>query len=143
MHLDEKNIDRLMNAALKAREKAYAPYSGFAVGAAVLTKSGYIYTGANIENASYGLTICAERMAVGAAVNTGDSDILVLLVVGGNIKNPDESKRVTPCGSCRQVLSEFMPDDAIVIAAALNGKYDTYIMKNLLPKAFKLKGPTE
>ncbi len=141
MHLDEKRIDQMMKAALKARERAYAPYSRFAVGAAVLTKGGFVYSGANVENSSYSLTVCAERMALGAAVNSGDTDFVALLVVGGDTEHPDMARRITPCGSCRQVLAEFMPDDGMVIAAALNGNYDTYMMKNLLPKAFRLEAP--
>ena len=139
MSISDENIDRLMKAALQARENAYAPYSGFAVGAAVLTDKGKIYSGANVENASYGLTICAERMAVGAAANAGESVIKALLVVGGGIGDPDVAKRITPCGACRQVMSEFMPDDGVVISASLDGRYDSYIFKNLLPKAFKLE----
>jgi cytidine deaminase len=139
MSIASDDVDRLMKAALRAREGAYAPYSGYAVGAAVLTEAGNVYAGANVENSSYGLTMCAERVAIGAAVTAGDSDIRALLLLGGDIENPNVYKRITPCGACRQVIAEFMPDDGVVISAALNGTYDTYIFKNLLPKAFKLE----
>jgi len=139
MHISEEDINRMMRAAIQAREGAYAPYSGFSVGAAVLTDKRKIYAGANIENASYGLTVCAERMAIGAAVNAGDSDLQALLVVGGDIEDPDKSRFVIPCGACRQVMAEFMNDDGVIISATLNGNYESYIIKNLLPKAFKLE----
>lgn len=139
IHISEEDIDRMMKAAIQAREGAYAPYSRFSVGAAVLTDRRKIYTGANIENASYGLTMCAERLAIGAAVNAGDSDLQALLVIGGDIGIPDKSRFAIPCGACRQVMAEFMNDDGVIISAALNGKHESYIIKNLLPKAFKLE----
>ena len=139
MNVTEEDIERMMQAALDARLGAYAPYSKFAVGAAVLTSKRKIYTGANIENASYGLTICAERMAIGAAVNAGHSDLQALLVVGGNIEEADNFLRITPCGACRQVMAEFMSDDAVIISAALDGSHESVVLKNLLPKAFKLE----
>ncbi len=139
MNITEEDIEHMMQAALDARAGAYAPYSKFGVGAAVLTGKRKIYTGANIENASYGLTICAERMAIGAAVNAGHSDLQALLVVGGNIEEADRSRRMTPCGACRQVMAEFMSDDAVIISAALDGSHESVILKNLLPKAFKLE----
>ena len=141
MGIDDNDIERLIKAATQARERAYAPYSGFAVGAAVMTDEKNLYTGANIENATYGLTVCAERMAIGAAVNAGEADITAIALVGGDVEVPDMKKKVMPCGACRQVMAEFMPDDGIVIVASLNGRYDKYILKNLLPKAFKLEEP--
>ena len=139
MNVTEEDIERMMKAALDARLGAYAPYSKFAVGAAVITGKRKVYTGANIENASYGLTICAERMAIGAAVNAGHSDLQALLVVGGNIEEADRSRRITPCGACRQVMVEFMSGDAVIISAALDGSHVSVILKNLLPKAFRLE----
>lgn len=141
MRISEEDIGRLIRAAALARERAYAPYSGFAVGAAVLTDEGNIYSGANIENASYGLTLCAERMAIGAAVNAGESYIRAIAVLGADIEVPNFSMRVPPCGACRQVMAEFMHDDSVVIIASLSGGYDSYILKNLLPVAFKLEDP--
>ena len=139
MHISEEDINRMMKAAIQAREGAYVPYSRFSVGAAVLTDKRKIYTGANIENASYGLTMCAERLAIGGAVNSGDSDLQALLVVGGDIGIPDKSRFAIPCGACRQVMAEFMSDDAVIISAALDGSHESVVLKNLLPKAFKLE----
>jgi cytidine deaminase len=125
----------LIEKAKQARLKAYAPYSNFKVGAALLTKSGKVYTGANVENATFGLTVCAERNAVYQAVNRGDRDFVKIAVVAD--KNPP----VTPCGACRQVLSEFV-NDLKIICANLDGKVETYRLKELLPDAFE-KGSTD
>jgi cytidine deaminase len=125
----------LIEKAKRARLKAYAPYSNFKVGAALLTRSGKVYTGANVENATFGLTVCAERNAVYRAVNRGDRDFIKIAVVAD--KNPP----VTPCGACRQVLSEFVKDLKI-ICANLDGKVETYHLRELLPDAFE-KGSTD
>jgi cytidine deaminase len=125
----------LIEKAEEARLKAYAPYSNFKVGAALLTKSGRVYTGANVENSTFGLTVCAERVAVFKAVNRGDKDFVKIAVVAGS--NPP----VTPCGACRQVLSEFARDLKIV-CANLQGKVERYSLKELLPGAFD-KGSTD
>jgi cytidine deaminase len=117
----------LISAARQARQNAYAPYSGFAVGAALRTRSGRVFTGCNVENASYGLTICAERVAVVKAISEGECDIEVIAVVsrGG----------VTPCGACRQVLAEFN-SDLRVILADLEGNGREFRLSELLPEAF-------
>lgn len=94
-------MDRLIELARKARENAYIPYSKFAVGAALLAKSGKIYTGANIENASYGLTICAERTAIVKAVSEGERAFEAIAIVA------DTAQPVLPCGACLQVMAEF------------------------------------
>jgi cytidine deaminase len=120
----------LIERAKRARLKAYAPYSNFEVGAALLTKSGRVYTGANVENATFGLTVCAERIAVFKAVNKGDKDFAKIAVVA------DRNPPVTPCGACRQVLSEFAWDLKIV-CANLQGKVERYTLKELLPEAFE------
>ena len=119
----------LIEKAKRARLRAYAPYSNFKVGAALLTKSGKVYTGANVENSTFGLTVCAERIAVFKAVNKGDKDFAKIAVVA------DKNQPVTPCGACRQVLSEFAKDLKIV-CANLKGKVDRYTLKELLPEAF-------
>ena len=121
--------EELIQKAKKARLKAYAPFSKFKVGAALLTKTGKVYTGANVENASYGLTVCAERAAVLKAVNEGDRDFVKIAVAA------DRNPPVTPCGACRQVLSEFATDLTIV-CANLQGRVRRYTLRELLPQAF-------
>ena len=120
----------LLNAALSARERAYAPYSKFLVGAAVLAKSSKIYTGCNIENASYGLTVCAERNALFSAVGAGEREFTALCVVG------DTEAPISPCGACRQVMAEFKVPR--VILANLKGDVKEYTLEELLPYGFSL-----
>jgi cytidine deaminase len=124
----------LIEKAKKARLKAYAPYSGFKVGAALLTRSGKVHTGANVENSTFGLTVCAERVAVFKAVTKGDKNFVKIVVVA------DKEPPITPCGACRQVLSEFAKDLKIV-CTNLQGKIERYSLKELLPEAFE-KGST-
>jgi cytidine deaminase len=121
------STDELIKIATEARKTAYAPYSHFAVGAAVLTKTGKLFSGCNVENASLGLTICAERSAVAAAVAAGCRDLAAVAVV------TDSNKPALPCGACRQVLAEFNPDVKIV-TATLGGAYEEYTLLELLPK---------
>ena len=120
----------LLNAALSARERAYAPYSKFLVGAAVLAKNGKIYTGCNIENASYGLTVCAERNALFSAVGAGEREFTALCVVG------DTEAPISPCGACRQVMAEFKVP--CIILANLKGDVKEYTSEELLPYGFSL-----
>jgi cytidine deaminase len=122
--------DRLIAAACAARARAYAPYSHFAVGAAVLAENGCIFTGVNVENASYGLTVCAERNAVGTMVAEGARRILAVAVCTEN--------GVTPCGACRQVLSEFVDHDgdAPVWIVDVQGKVRETTLVALLPDDF-------
>lgn len=117
----------LIAAARRACQNAYAPYSGFSVGAALQTRAGRVFTGCNVENASYGLTICAERVAVTKAVSEGERDFEAVAVVsrGG----------VTPCGACRQVLAEFNPDLRVIVAG-LEGNSRQFYLSELLPAAF-------
>ncbi|QDT72634.1 cytidine deaminase [Lacipirellula limnantheis] len=122
-------VETLRSAALAVRTHAHAPYSKFQVGAAVLTSGGEIFAGCNVENASYGLTICAERVAVGAAVAAGHKQIVAVAVVssGGH----------SPCGACRQVLSEFGPAmEVILIDADDPTKTRTTTLAALLPEQF-------
>jgi cytidine deaminase len=130
--LDEQSKRKLIEEAHKAREHAYAPYSKFKVGAAVLTNNGNIFTGSNIENASYGATICAERVAAYKAVSAGQRDIIAVAVIA-DLKEP-----VPPCGICRQVLVEFGPD-AEIIMLNLQGQERSEKISKLLPYAFSLK----
>jgi len=117
----------LIAAALRARDYAYAPYSRFPVGAALLARSGRVYVGCNIENASTGLTVCAERVAVWKAVSEGEADLQAIAVVS--------EPGATPCGACRQVLSEFV-QDAPVLVADLHGRVWQTCLDELLPAAF-------
>jgi cytidine deaminase len=119
---------RLIAAAREARGHSYAPYSGFAVGAAVLA-GGRVFPGANVENASYGLTICAERAAVFAAAGAGERRLDAVAVV------TDTPTPTPPCGACRQVLNEFGPD-ATVLCATVGGAVVRYHLSDLLPAAF-------
>ncbi len=120
----------LLEAALAARERAYAPYSKFLVGAAVRAESGKIYTGCNIENASYGLTVCAERNALFSAVGAGERKFTALCVVG------DTEEPISPCGACRQVMAEFKVP--CIILANLKGDVKEYTLEDLLPYGFTL-----
>jgi len=119
--------EELIAKAMEARGKAYAPYSHFAVGAALLARSGRVYTGCNVENASYGLSICAERTAVFKAVSEGERDFEAIAVV--------TDKGVTPCGACRQVLMEFGEDIQVIVADETGG-YRVFTLQELLPEAF-------
>ncbi len=120
--------EKLIEMAKRARENAYAPYSNFKVGAALLTEDGEIFTGANVENASYGLSICAERVAVFKAVSEGKRKFKAIAVVA------DTEKPTPPCGACRQVLAEF--GDIEVIMANLKGDVKVMKLSELLPEAF-------
>lgn len=120
----------LFEAALAARRNAYAPYSKFAVGAAVRTAAGNIFTGCNVENVSYGLSCCAERCAVFAAVGAGEREFAALCVVA------DTKEPVSPCGACRQVMTEFKIPE--IILANTNGDCKIYTPQELLPYGFTL-----
>lgn len=126
---DEK---KLIQKAKEARRKAYAPYSKFKVGAAIITQKGKIYTGANVECASYGLTACAERVALYNAVVSGEGKFKKIAVV------TDTKEPSTPCGLCRQVLSEF-GEELEVICTNLQGKIRKFKLKELLPYGFEKK----
>lgn len=125
--ITETDRDALIAAATAIRTKAYAPYSNFTVGAAVLGEDGQMYTGVNVENASYGLTICAERTAVGKAVTAGVQRILAVAVSTEN--------GVSPCGACRQVLIEFADDIPVWLVNAA-GQVRELTLNQLLPYCF-------
>jgi cytidine deaminase len=122
---------KLIAAAKAVQRNAHAPYSKFHVGAALLTKSGKVYTGVNVENASYGLTICAERVAMTKAVSEGHRKFAAIAVVA-------PSTALSPCGACRQVLAEF--SEMVVICADSRNprRFRLYLLSELLPHAFKL-----
>lgn len=126
----------LMVAANEARKFAYTPYSNFKVGAALLTKSGKLYMGCNIENSSYTPTVCAERTAVFKAVSEGESDFAVIAVVGGKEENPLEF--CSPCGVCRQVLAEFCGADFRILLGNPE-KFQSYTVDEILPFSFTKK----
>jgi cytidine deaminase len=137
--LRRPSLDRLISAAAAAREKAYAPYSRYAVGAAIASSSGRIYVGCNVENASYGATICAERGAIAQMVAAGELTPVACAVVTGG------SSPGTPCGICRQVLYELADDMPIALVAVGKRKrtrHDTSLAA-LLPMGFRLKGSRE
>jgi cytidine deaminase len=119
-------FNNLVRAASGARKQAYAPYSGFAVGAAVECKSGAVFVGSNIENISYGLTICAERIAIGTAVAAGEREFVAIALVA------DTSEPIVPCGACRQFLAEFAPD-LIIVSATMRGGQKIENLSHLLP----------
>jgi cytidine deaminase len=127
------DLQTLVDQARIARDQAYAPYSRFLVGAALRTKGGRVFLGANVENASYGLTICAERVAIGSAIAAGERDFEAIAVVA-DTKGP-----VTPCGACRQVIFEF-GEDIHMALANLSGSVETMPINELLPRGF---GPAD
>ena len=126
--MTELEIQKLMDYAIKSRENAYSPYSHFAVGAALLCEDGTLFEGCNIENASYGLTNCAERTAIFKAVSEGHVTFKALAVVA------DTEGPCAPCGACRQVISEF--DIPQIILANLKGNYKVISLDELLPFRF-------
>ena len=123
--------EALLSAAMKAREHAYAPYSDYKVGAAVLSESGSIYPGCNVENGVYTLGQCAERVAIQTMVASGETKIVALLLATENA--------ATPCGACRQVISEFANSQTPIYIADKNGIVEETTVGALLPKAFKLR----
>jgi cytidine deaminase len=124
------DVRTLIEEASKALSEAYAPYSSFKVGASVLTEGGKVFRGCNVENASFGLTICAERVAIFAAVAAGHRKIKRVVIVGEGPQQP------VPCGACLQVMSEFGVEQ---ITAGISGQdFKTYELKELLPRPFRL-----
>ena len=127
----DKNM--LVEKAIEARSKAYVPYSKFQVGAAIITSNDHLYLGCNIENASYGLTNCAERTAIFKAVSEGDTEIKAIAVVG------DTEGPVSPCGACRQVIAEFATEETKIYLANLNGDVKETTISEILPGYFSSK----
>ena len=124
-------------AAVAAMKNSYSPYSHFTVGAALLTKSGKLYTGCNIENVAFGPTVCAERVAVFKAVSEGEVEFKMLAVVGG--KNGIVEGVTSPCGVCRQVLSEFAsPDLPVLFVKDRDGNFEEHTLGEILPFSFNL-----
>lgn len=133
--MDESRKRELVQAAMKMLPAAYVPYSHFHVGAALLGADGRIYTGCNIENASYPATVCAERVALGNAVSSGCREFTAIAVCGGSEGNA--SSFCTPCGVCRQMLREFVdPDSFLVILGRADGSTREFTLEALLPESF-------
>ncbi|TKC18342.1 cytidine deaminase [Robertmurraya kyonggiensis] len=126
-------IKKLIDEAVEARNKAYTPYSKFKVGAAVLTKNNHVFQGCNIENASYGLTNCAERTAIFKAVSEGENAFEAIAIVG------ETDGPISPCGACRQVIAEFCDENTKIILANLKGEYVETTITELLPGFFSSK----
>ena len=143
--MKQEIIKLLIEEAAKARNMAYAPYSKYLVGAALVVPSGRIYTGCNVENASYGLTNCAERTAIFKAVSEGQRHIDAIAIVGGPLI-PEETEGAFkpsgeyafPCGACRQVLSEFLPESGDIDIIVANGvdDYKVFTLSELIPYTF-------
>jgi cytidine deaminase len=124
-----ETMDGLVEAARRARERAHAPFSRFKVGAAVEDEDGRVFTGCNVENATYGLTICAERVAVFKAISEGASKLRRVAVVA------DTTVLTPPCGACRQILWEFC-GDAEIVMANLKGEVETVSLREIFPRPF-------
>ena len=124
----------LVDLALEAMKGAYSPYSGFKVGAALLSKSGEVYTGCNIENASYTPTVCAERTAFFKAISEGEREFEAIAVVGGKEGNAEEF--CTPCGVCRQVMLEFCNRDSFLVIFGKKDGFETHTLAELTPFSF-------
>ena len=134
------NDARLVELALEARKQAYTPYSGFQVGAALLTKNGKVYTGCNIENAAYSPTNCAERTAFFKAVSEGEREFEAIAITGG-AKNAEKLELCPPCGVCRQVMMEFCkPSEFKIILGKTKDEYKIFTLEELLPLGF---GPAQ
>jgi cytidine deaminase len=133
MELAPVVIERLVEAARRAQAMAYAPYSKFPVGAAVLAEDGRVFSGCNVENSSFGLTVCAERNAVAAAVLGGARPTAVAVVANGTA--------VAPCGACRQVLAEFSVTMPVILATSTGSDHQLTSLDVLLPGAFAFEKP--
>lgn len=129
-------MEELIRQAIEARKNSYSPYSGFQVGAALLCKDGTVYTGCNVENAAYGPSNCAERTAIFKAVSEGKREFTRIAIVGGH---EGESVAPTPCGVCRQVMSEFCKPSFEVIMAVSETEYEVMTLGDLLPRGFILE----
>jgi len=132
-NIENNVISRLINAAKEGFESAYAPYSNFYVGAAALTASGKIVKGCNVENASYGLTVCAERNCLAQGVISGEQAFSAIVIY------TNQEKLTPPCGACRQVIVEFLAPDALVMAVNHNNDKKQWTVNELLPDAFTPK----
>jgi cytidine deaminase len=133
MNIEEDKLLTLVNAAKEGFENAYAPYSNFHVGAAALTANGNVVKGCNVENASYGLTVCAERNCLAQGVISGEKSFSAIVIY------TNQEKLTPPCGACRQVIVEFLAPDALVMAVNHNNDKKQWTVNELLPDAFTPK----
>lgn len=129
----KETYTKLVEEAKKVLTNSYAPYSGIHVASAILTRTGKVYLGVNVENASYGLTICAERAAIASMVTSGDKEPVAVAIV------TDYEKPLPPCGACRQVLAEFNPDIVVVMYSVKEGKIMVKNLRELFPYPMSLK----
>ncbi len=127
------DYENLVKLASEIKQNAYAPYSNFHVGAALIGNSGNIYTGVNVENASYGATICAERTAICKAISEGEKSIKAIAI------SSDSEDYTFPCGICRQVISEFADKDLVILCSNNKSEYKAYSLSDFLPNAFILE----
>lgn len=123
----------LVNLANEAKKNAYAPYSNFHVGAALIGDSGKVYTGVNVENSSFGATICAERTAIVKAISEGEKQIKAIAI------SSDSEDYTFPCGICRQVIIEFAAEDLVIICSNYKGEYKVFSLEDFLPNSFVFK----
>ncbi|KAI9030188.1 cytidine deaminase [Phycomyces nitens] len=130
--LTQEAKQNLVNLAIEAKSRSYSPYSKFRVGAALLTEDGTLFQGANIENASFGATVCAERTTYCKAISEGHTKFVALAV------SSDEQNYISPCGICRQFISEFGPDDLPVLLSNTKGEFTETTIEGLLPFIFRL-----
>jgi len=129
----DKELEKLKIEAEKSQANAYAPYSDFKVGAALLTPKGNIYSGCNVENGSYGLTVCAERNAIFDMVKNGENKISKIVIIG------ETDDYLSPCGACRQVIAEFSDEDAEIYMFNRNRDYKKVTVGEIIPFVFKFK----
>ncbi len=141
--MNEQEIKNLIDSAFEAKKNAYAPYSGYYVGAALLTEDGTVFTGVNVENSSFPVGVCAERSAFAAAVSKGHRKFTAICITSTKTVNPlAGDKYCMPCGMCRQFMTEFCTGDFKIITAASPDDYQTYTLSTLMPGAFMLFGTT-
>lgn len=127
------DYQNLVNLANEVKKNAYAPYSNFHVGAALIGNSGKVYTGVNVENSSFGATICAERTAIAKAISEGESQIKAIAI------SSDSEDYTYPCGICRQVIIEFAAEDLVIICSNNKGEYKVFSLEDMLPNTFLFK----
>lgn len=133
MALKKAQLDDLIALAREAMDTAYAPYSGYKVGAVAFTKTGDAYTGCNVENASYGLTVCAERVAIWKAISENAEDIVALVIA------VDDEEMPRPCGACLQVMAEFAGQALQIVTVCGDGNYESLTLDDYLPMPFRLE----